>query len=309
MKCAGLTTTGKQRFQCLVCRITLIRTNKLNHWQRTRVWFERWIREGYSIRQLMTQSGHSRRSLQQIILYWLQHPPVVTQEFLRVRSIVLDGTYIEKRRQGAFVCLNGTSNEVIEGMYGIKEGSREMFEMLLTLKHQGLSPKSATIDGLPSVYTCLKQIWPEMIIQRCVVHVQRQGLMWCRRFPKRTDAKVLRRFFLRVTSIDSREKKDSFLSDVKVWDERYGSRLASTTEKGWVISDLRRARTVLLNALPNMFHYLDNPSIPKSTNAIEGYFSIMKGHYRRHRGISKTHRPSYFQWYFYFGKQRSSNTK
>jgi len=257
----------------------------------------------------MEQSNHSRRSLQQIISYWLQHPPVVIQTFLHVRSIILDGTYIEKRRQGAFVCLDGTSNEVIEGVYGIKEGSKEMFEMLLTLKHQGLSPKSATIDGLPAVFKCLKQIWPEIIIQRCVVHIQRQGLMWCRRFPKRTDAKALRRLFLRVTDITSKETEESFLSDVKVWEERYGSRLASTTEQGWVISDLRRARTVLLNALPNMFHYLDDPSIPKSTNAIEGYFSIMKGLYRRHRGISRSHRSSSFQWYFFFGKRRSSNTK
>lgn len=247
--------------------------------------------------------------MQQIISYWLQHPPSVKQTFSYVLSIVLDGTYLENRYRGAFVCLDGTSNEVIDGAYGIKEGTHEMFEMLLELKQQGLFPKSATIDGLPAVFTCLKQVWPEIIIQRCVVHVQRQGLMWCRRFPKRIDAKKLRKLFLHVTTIASKKEKDSFLSDVKAWEERYGSKLASTPENGWVISDLKRARSMLLNALPNMFHYLDDPSIPKSTNAIEGYFSIMKGLYRRHRGLSKAHRSAYFQWYFFFGRRQSSNTK
>ena len=32
-------------------------------------------------------------------------------------------------------------------------------------------------------------------------------------------------------------------------------------------------------ALPNMFHYLDNTKIPKTTNSIESFFGHMKGHF------------------------------
>ena len=184
-----------------------------------------------------------------------------------------------------------------------------MFEFLLGLKERGMSPKSATIDGLPSVFRCLKLLWPSIIIQRCLVHVQRQGLMWCRRIPKRRDAKALRELFLRVMTLDTKEERDRFLCDVRAWEERYGARLASMPECGWVMSDLKRARSMLLKALPNMFHYLDDPTIPKSTNAIEGYFSRMKGLYRQHRGLSDAHRSAYFHWHFLLSQHRSSNTK
>ena len=75
--------------------------------------------------------------------------------------------------------------------------------------------------------------------------------------------------------------------------------IASSPETGWVFSDLKRARSMLLSALPNMFHYLDDLNIPKSTNALEGYFARLKQKYRQHRGLVKRHRNSYFEWYLH----------
>ena len=68
-------------------------------------------------------------------------------------------------------------------------------------------------------------------------------------------------------------------------------------ERGRVFSDLKRARSMLLAALPNMFHYLDDPVIPKSTNALEGYFARLKHKYRQHRGLVRSHRNAYLRWY------------
>lgn len=55
---------------------------------------------------------------------------------------------------------------------------------------------------------------------------------------------------------------------------------------------------MLINALPNMFHYLEDPGIPSTSNAIEGYFSRLKSRYRNHRGLAKRKRENYFAWYF-----------
>jgi hypothetical protein len=60
-----------------------------------------------------------------------------------------------------------------------------------------------------------------------------------------------------------------------------------------------RARSMVHNALPSLFQYLDDDHIPRSTNAIEGCFARMKEKYRRHRGLSPAKRESYFQWYFF----------
>src|SRR3989337_4239062 len=70
-------------------------------------------------------------------------------------------------------------------------------------------------------------------------------------------------------------------------------------ERGRVFSDIKRAGSMLLKALPDMFHYLDNPKIPATTNGLEGYFSRLKAHYRQHRGLHPSKRANYFSWYFY----------
>jgi hypothetical protein len=62
---------------------------------------------------------------------------------------------------------------------------------------------------------------------------------------------------------------------------------------------LKRARSMLLAALPDMFPYLDDIHIPTSTNALEGYFARLKHRYRQHRGLAPHHRDAYFRWYIY----------
>jgi hypothetical protein len=57
---------------------------------------------------------------------------------------------------------------------------------------------------------------------------------------------------------------------------------------------------MLLKALPDMFHYLDDPAIPITTNGIESYISRLKSHYRQHRGLSKNKLENYFSWYLFY---------
>jgi hypothetical protein len=51
-----------------------------------------------------------------------------------------------------------------------------------------------------------------------------------------------------------------------------------------------KTRSLILHALTNMFHYLDEHCIAATTNKPEGYFSMLKEIYRKHRGLSKKHR-------------------
>jgi len=52
------------------------------------------------------------------------------------------------------------------------------------------------------------------------------------------------------------------------WEEKYGRYIDVQPEKGRVFSDIKRARSMLMKALPYMFHYLDNPDIPFTTNGL-----------------------------------------
>jgi len=261
------------------------------------VWFKQWLVEGYTLRQLAKHSGHSISTIRRITEYWLQQPPPEPYSSLaQCVSAIVDGTFI-KRRKGILAVMNATDHTMLYGAYNVSERPRDLGTLFQHLAGQGLSLKYATIDGNPALSQALRRQWPAIVLQRCLVHIQRQGLSWCRRTPKRTDAKHLREIFLDVTTIHSPSDQAKFLTRIQAWEQIHGTRIAVTPEHGYVFSDLKRARNMLLTALPNMFHYLNNPLIANSTNALEGYFSRLKQRYRQHRGLAHRHRLAYFQWY------------
>jgi len=283
---------------CSNCRRTFVRTNTFNQHLRRRVWFELWIVEGYSVRQLARQSGYSRRTLHRIIDYWLQQAPPLLADLSKHQHLLFDGTFINKRK-GVFVVMDAAPYSVVHAAPEMAEGPAHLTPFCTLLAQRGLAPLSATVDGNPHLIRILRRLWPTILIQRCLVHIQRQGLCWCRRYPKRTDARHLRALFLQVMAITTVSERDQFLVQLQEWEHRYGYRLAGLPERGRVFSDLKRARSMLLAALPDMFHYLENPAIPKTTNAIEGYFARLKHRYRQHRGLIRAHRNAYFRWYVY----------
>ena len=154
------------------------------------------------------------------------------------------------------------------------------------LQQKGLNPLSATIDGSLQQIKYLREAWENLIIQRCLVHIQRQGLSWLRQKPKRIEAIELRDLLLQVLYIKTKEQSENFIRGFKLWEGRFGLGLSRSTNRGKVFSDLLRTRSMIINALPNMFRYLDNPEISRTTNALEGYFGRLKQKYRVHRGLS-----------------------
>ncbi len=196
--------------------------------------------------------------------------------------------------------MDAETNTVLTGRYPVSENSGpQLLAFFEPSMRRGLSPRSFTVDGNPHVIKALKRLWPDVAVQRCLIHIQRQGLMWCRSHPKTAYARKLRDIFLQATQVHTSADRDSFLRAVVEWEEKYGGQIADRPEAGWVFSDIKRARSMLLRALPDMFHYLDDPRIPRSTNGLEGYFSRLKSRYRQHRGLSAARRSHYFLWYLH----------
>lgn len=261
-------------------------------------WFRRWIVEGYSIRQLSTQSHLSHSTLVRIITYWLARPPAFTDDFSHVRHIICDGTFL-RRNKGIYAIMDAQTREIIYAAFNVSEGAKDLMPLYTHLATMGLSPRSATVDGNPQQFRYLQNVWPHLAIQRCIIHVHRQGLSWCRRHPVRTDAKHLRKIFLELPNVKTSYDRTRFLKRVGQWEARFGQNFKSPCPQGWVYNDLKAARGMLLRSLPSLFWYLDDPHIPRSTNVIESYFGRMKHIYRNHRGLSRANRDAYFRWYFF----------
>ena len=197
------------------------------------------------------------------------------------------------------IVIDNLSNQVIASRYCTRENYATAHSIFKELLDKQTNPTAITTDGNTSVIRAIKTVWPNTVIQRCLVHIQRQGLSWLRRYPKSQPAKDLRSLLLVVTNIKDHEQKQTFINAFNNWERKYGKTVLSLPTSGKVYSDLQKTRSLIIHALPNMFHYLEDPDIASTTNKIEGYFSRLKELYRRHRGLSKKHREKYFQWYIY----------
>ena len=298
IKLHGKTKQGKQRYQCLECKRTYLWKQKKNIYERRYSWFKDWILEGFTVKQLARINKVSPSTVSRAIQYWLNREPPRVQNLDEIKHIILDGTYIN-HRTGLYVVMNGDDHRVIYGDYGISETGKHLKVFYDNLRQEGLNPLSATVDGSLQQLKYLKEAWESLVIQRCLVHIQRQGLSWLRKVPKRTEAIKLREILLQVLYIKTKEQSDNFTKGFNLWEDRYGSVLSRSTNRGKVFSDLLRTRSMIRNALPNMFSYLDYPEISKTTNALEGYFGRLKQKYRVHRGLAPQKRKIYFRWYFY----------
>ncbi|MCK4553939.1 transposase [Candidatus Parcubacteria bacterium] len=198
------------------------------------------------------------------------------------------------------IVIDNLSNQTVASRYCVRENYVTAYSIFKELLDKQADPIAITTDGNTSVIRAIKRIWPNTITQRCLVHIQRQGLSWLRRYPKSQAARDLRLLLLTVTNIKDHKQKQIFISDFNNWEKRYRKFVLSLPSSDKVYGDLQRTRSLIVHALPNMFHYLEDSNIAPTTNKIEGYFSRLKELYRRHRGLSKKHREKYFQWYIYF---------
>lgn len=72
-------------------------------------------------------------------------------------------------------------------------------------------------------------------------------------------------------------------------------------QRAWFTHKMVRKSFInIRRALPDLFHYLGNSDIPKSTNALESFFGHLKTNLRQHRGLSKEHFKNYVKWYLFF---------
>ena len=105
--------------------------------------------------------------------------------------------------------------------------------------------------------------------------------------------------------INTEEQKQYWIRSLYDWDVKYcefNKELSVSPETGktWYKHKMiRRVRRLLINALPDMFHYLEDCKIPKSTNALESFFGHLKDNLSIHRGLTKRNRKNFIKWYLH----------
>lgn len=196
--------------------------------------------------------------------------------------------------------MNVKDQTIIDNIYTQKEGYCNSHPWFLCLKQLGLNPCFITMDGEISTIRAVKDTWPHVKIQRCLYHIQREALRWLRTYPKTQAGKDLKYLLMGICSIKSKKEKERFINQYKFWLAKYKQFIKKLPKNEIAFKDLKRTVVLLNNAIPDMFHYLDNKNIKRTTNALEGFHSRLKSDYQRHRGLSEKHKISYLKWYCYW---------
>ncbi|MCK4430294.1 MAG: transposase [Candidatus Aminicenantes bacterium] len=204
--------------------------------------------------------------------------------------------------------MDAVDQRLISNIYAKKEGYRNVYTWFSELNEEGLKPRYITMDGERSVIRAINEIWPQAKIQRCLYHIQREGMRWLRTYPKTQAGKDLRRLLKTLCRISSLEERNEFIASYMAWLDRYKDFVISLPRGEVAFKDLKKTMTLIYNALPDMFHYLTDKNIPKTTNTLESFYSRLKADYRKHRGLTEKHKISYLNWYCYFKNKEISNT-
>lgn len=259
-----------------------------------------WIKESYSIRQLSKISGHSEAKLKRIKNYWLSKTPQITlrkNEF-KSKYLIFDGTYFHKHGC-CLIVIDSKSRKIIADAYEDKERHSNACSLFRNLKELGVFPVAITMDGHTQVTHAIKDVFPDTLIQRCLYHIQRQGLSWLRTRPKTQAAIDLRELLLFLPNIRTEEYKNIFIESFCSWQDTYKDFMDNLPNLSIAIKDLKRTVSLIKYALPNLFHYIYDKNIAPTTNIAESYFSRLKSDFQRHRGLTEKHKVAYLKWYIY----------
>lgn len=292
---------------CTQCKKTFSWKNKFIKAVNEKHWFKLWIKEGYSTRQLAQISGHSEFKLKNIKNYWLDRPPanITSSSLTNAKYIVFDGTYFHKDGCLAVIA-DAVSKHLLAYWYIDKESYQSVLPMIISLRQLGLNPLYATVDGHPMVIKALQEVWPKVLIQRCLYHIKYQGTIWLRFYPKTQAGKSLKMLLSTITSINTPEDLGSFVASFSEWMQKNKSTIKTLPKTSVAHKDLKRAMSLVKNALPNMFHYVEDQNIPSTTNMLEGLFSQIKHHCMRHRGLSRKNKVSYLLWFCYYWNEKTN---
>jgi transposase-like protein len=183
-------------------------------------WFKLWVTESFSIRQLSKLSGHSMSKLKRIKNYWLNQSPPTRLDYSQYKYVLLDGTYFHKN--GCLILLmDALTQRVIMNVYVATENYKTVHPMLRQLNGLGLRPQALILDGHRMIIRAIREVWGTVIIQRCLYHIQRQGLSWLRTYPRTEAAKGLQRLLRYLPRIKDIERRNLFLRDYAVWIETH----------------------------------------------------------------------------------------
>ena len=297
--------SGHQRYKCRGCGVLFTFRRKDVSKSNRFVWFKWWILGKQTIKQVSEISGYSERQLSRYFDEYLRSYPEWKVQKREKVNLLIDGTWLPNK-----VCMVLYRDESVKTtlLYRVtdNEWEDEIVEDLMNLQSIGIVIESVTTDGGKNIIKAVEKACPHAIRQRCLAHIQRECNVWLTKSPKSVAGKELKRIVNLISKVKTNNDMLQWRIELADWYERHrtwinqkSTKIGSHTE--WFTHKMvRKAYVHLKNALPNMFNFLKNSNVQRTTNALESYFGHLYENMSLHRGLSIEHCKNYVRWYIYF---------
>ena len=286
MQKRGKTAAGTQRWYCTFCEESSTK-RRPDHQERSKEkLFKQWLTGNATLGEIARSQGVSVRTLQDWFRSCWQRPcaAILKQP---ADILVLDATGMS-RECVLLVVLNTETNAPVAWYSAVRETYLTWKPLLGAIPY---TPMHLVCDGHQGLAKAAKERWPDILIQRCHAHVLREMRGFLTLNPKLPAGIALRILVEEMKLIQTRRQKRRWVRKVFAWDRKYKHFLkekTKTLEGHWRYTHrrLRRARSHLFNALPDLFRYIKNSRVPKTSNQLEGGInSPIKDLARKHRGL------------------------
>jgi hypothetical protein len=293
----GNDARGNPRFRCKNCEISSLRKRRDLSQKYRKHLFQRWLLGKLSLSDFAKEYKVTRQTLHAWFTpLWREEP---TPQAINISNqvLIIDGKYLERY---ATVLIASTTKSVVSWQFTQRENASSWMMFLLSLKH---IPFAIVCDGQRGMLKAIKQRFPGIIVQRCQFHVMQYCLAKLTKNPESNASIELKELVLKISSIKTKEQFAYWITNYKCWYQAHHNfmkektyqdyNLTPTGRKSWHYTHgkLHAAHSHLKNAIPNLFKYLTHPTIPNTSNFIEGAInSQLQEKLRFHRGLKLTKR-------------------
>ena len=152
----------------------------------------------------------SQSSIQRLFNQYLKSAPTVSIRSKTKVHLLIDGSYFANG-----LCLILYYDHDIRYVQLYRETNQEKYkeikEDLENLKKLGVDVYSVTCDGHKAILKAVRKVFPQAIVQRCLVHIKRQTRNYLSSQPKTTQARELLRLSQKITHIKTLEQSAYWL--------------------------------------------------------------------------------------------------
>lgn len=299
----GATGNGKQRWRCAACELSGIRTREDNHDKRRLFFFLSWAMSKRTYDECAKLARVGARTMRRWCDHFLKTPPKPVASKTSLRVLVLDGTSIQPRTIMMLIAADADTGKPVSWIPVERECHISWLMFLENIRRMSGEPQTVICDGQRGLLKAIREVWPQAKIQRCLIHVIRQSQLWVTQRPKTRAGCDLLDVIGELTNIRTKRQKRKWIHAFKYWKRKHHKFLTERTEgpggRWWYTHrKLRAVRSLLSNAIPDLFRFVSDTSIPRTSNHVEGGInSRIKELRASHRGLSLDKKIALASWY------------